>query len=93
MFNFIEKYGNNFQRVIKLGSDLDISKEFIIEFNSGFNPFQEFLRGSTHLIQDDIHYNKKLLSLAGEVCIRGRNLNISSVFVWQNIFLSDKNFR
>ena len=89
----IEKYRNKFQRVIVLGSELDISKELNIEFNSDFNPFQEFLRGSTLLIFDDIIYNKKLLTLAGEVFIRGRHLNISSILVTQNIFLSDKNFR
>ena len=70
MFNFIEKYGNKFQLVKKIGSDLNISKEFIIEFNSGFSLFQEFFRGSTLLILDVILYNKKLLSLDGEVCIR-----------------------
>ena len=88
----IKKYRHKFNRVIVLGSELDISKEFNVEFNNDFNPFQEFLRDSTLLIFDDIIYNKKLLTLAGEVFIRGRHLNISSILVTQNIFLSDKKF-
>ena len=88
----IEKYRNKFQRVIVLGSNQDISKELNIEFNSEFNHFLEFLRGSTLLIFYNIIYNKNLLTLAGEVFIRGRHLNIFSILVTQNIFLSDKNF-
>ena len=33
-----------------------------------------------------------MLTFAGEVFIRGRHLNISSILDTQNIFLSDKNF-
>ena len=89
----IEKYRHKFNRVIVLGSDLEKSKELNVEFDSDFNPFEEFLKGNTLLIFDDIIYNKKLLTLAGEVFIRGRHLNISAILVTQNIFLSDKNFR
>ena len=89
----IEKNRNKFQRVIVLGSDQDISKELNIEFNSEFNPVQEFLRGSTLLIFDYIFYNEKVLTLASEVIIRGRHLNIFSILVPQMIFLIDKNVR
>ena len=89
----IKKYRDRFQRVIVLGSDLENSTELDVEFDSEFNPFQEFLKGNTLLIFDDVIYNKKLLTLAGEVFIRGRHLNVSSIVVTQNLFLSDKNFR
>ena len=89
----VKKYRSSFHRIIVLGSDLENSAELGIEFNSDFNPFEEFLKGNTLLIFDDIIYNKKLLTLAGEVFIRGRHLNVSSIIVTQNLFLSDKNFR
>ena len=38
----IEKYGNKFQRIIVLGSERGILKEFDIEFNEEFNLYQEF---------------------------------------------------
>ena len=73
----IKKYRDRFQRVIVLGSDLENSTELDVEFDSEFNPFQEFLKGNTLLIFDDVIYNKKLLTLAGEIFIRGRHLNVT----------------
>ena len=91
--SLIRKYRNKFSKIVVLGSELECSKELDILTNSDFNPFEENLSGHTLMIFDDIIYNRKLLNLSGEVFIRGRHLNISSVLVTQNLFLADKNFR
>ena len=75
--SLIKIYRDCFQRVIVLSSDLENSTELDVEFDSEFNPFQEFLKGNTLYILDDVIYNENLLTLAGEAFIRERHLNVS----------------
>ena len=89
----VAKYRNKFEKVIILGADLEDSSKLNVTHDNDFNPFEEHLTGKTLLIFDDVIYNKKLLILAGEVFVRGRHLNVSSIFLTQNLFLSNTNFR
>ena len=89
----VKQYRESFERVFILGSDLENSKELNITHDDDFNPFQEHLTGSTLLIFDDVIYNKTLINLAGEIFVKGRHLNVSSIFITQNLFLSNNNFR
>ena len=91
--DIIKKYRDVFERVIILGTNLEKSNELKITHDNDFNPFEEHLTGKTLLIFDDVIYNKKLINLAGEVFVRGRHLNVSSIFITQNLFLSNSNFR
>ena len=93
LVSIIKKYRHKFNRVILLGGDLDVDEELKIEKIDDFNPFEEHLIGANLLIFDDCIYNKKLLTLAGEIFVRGRHLQLSVAFVSQNLFLADKNFR
>jgi len=90
----IEKYRERFSRIIVVGSDLDHSGGLNIERCDNFNPLiDNEINGHILIIYDDVLYNKKIIETAAEVFIRGRHLNISSIFLTQNIFFSNKHFR
>ena len=89
----VQKYKDNFTKIFILGNKLNRSDELGIIHDDEYSSFQEHVKGKTLLIFDDVIYNKKLISLAGEVFIKGRHLNISSIFITQNLFLNDNNFR
>ena len=69
-YALIKNYRYRLQSVIIPGSDLENSTELGEEFDSEFNPFQEFLKRNTFHIFDYVCYNKKVRTLAGEVFIR-----------------------
>jgi len=90
----ILKYRDRFSRVIVVGSDLDRDNSLNIERCDNFNPLiDNEINGHILVIYDDVLYNKKIVETAAEVFIRGRHLNISSIFLTQNIFFSNKHFR
>ena len=90
----VKKYRHKFTRIISIGSTLACGKELNIERDDDFNPFTEEVPStSTLIIFDDIIFEKKKIELAGQIYIKGRHLNISAIFLTQNIFLPDKNFR
>ena len=89
----VKKYRAVFNKIILLGSDFEDSSELNIIRDDDFNPFMEHLTGQTLVIFDDVIFNKKLISLAGEIFVRGRHLNISCIFITQNLFLNNNEFR
>ena len=91
--SILKKYRYKFNKVVLLGGDLEGVDDLNVIKDDDFDPFQEHLANSTLMIFDDVIFNRKLLTLAGEVFIRGRHLQISSLFCSQNLFFSDKNFR
>jgi len=90
----LKKYNHKFRKIIVVGSDLENVEGIKIERNDSFNPLlEEELETPLLIIYDDVLFNKKILENAAEVYIRGRHLKISSIFLTQNLFFSDKNFR
>lgn len=90
----INLYKNKFKRIIVIGSDLEQVDQVEIVRNDDFNAFLEH-DGLSHIliIFDDIIYQPKKLKHATEVFIKGRHKNISSIFLTQNIFLPNKDYR
>ena len=95
--SILKKYRDKFNKVILLGGELEGVEKLNVIKDDNYDPFQELSgvgnAGSTLMIFDDAIFNRKLLTLAGEVFIRGRHLKISALFCSQNLFFSDKNFR
>ena len=90
----IAKYRHKFHSIIGYGTPLENGKEMGIIQDDEYNPFDEpDSSKSKLLIFDDIIMNRNIMNLASEVYIRGRHLNISCIFLSQNIFLQDKSYR
>lgn len=93
--SLLHKVRDKFDRVIVIGSDLENVETLNISRNDSFNPFEEEKSNTTHtlLIFDDVIFDNAIIRLAGNVFTRGRHYGISSIFLTQNIFLSDKYYR
>ena len=93
--NLIRKYRSVFSKVIVIGSDLEFVKDLNIIRDDSYDPFSEDFEIDGHilLIFDDIICNPALVKLASKVFIKGRHKNISPIFITQNLFTNDKNFR
>ena len=91
----ISKYRQVFTKVIVIGSDLENCNNLNITRDDSYDPLNDDENGNSPklIIFDDIIYNKSHMKLAAECFIRGRHKNISLLFLTQNIFLSDKDYR
>lgn len=89
--SLINKYRHKFDKIIVIGSDLENCRDVIRD--DDFDVFNEVLTGSILIIYDDVIYKKKLVERAAELYIRGRHYKVSTIFLSQNLFYNDKNFR
>lgn len=91
----IRKYRHVFSKVYVIGSDLENVGDIDVVRNDNFNPFDDEseLVGETLIIFDDIIFNNSLIKLAAEVYSRGRHINVSSVFLSQNLYLKNDFYR
>ena len=76
-----------------IGSELENISHLNVIRNDNFDPLNNDLDGNILVVFDDIIFNKQQMKLAGETFIRGRHKKVSSLFLTQNIFLSDQNYR
>ena len=89
----INKYKDKFKTIVIVGSDLENIDSDIVTRRDSFNPLIDDFIAPLLIVYDDILYNKKLVENASETFIRGRHLNISSIFLSQNLYYNDKNYR
>ena len=89
----LQNYKNKFDKIILYGSELENSEGLEIEHNEGYDPFSENISKHTLLIFDDTIFNKALIKLAAKLFTKGRHINCSTIFITQNIFLKDNDFR
>jgi len=90
----LKKYSHKFKKIIVVGSDLENTDGLNIERKDTFNPFlEDDLDSPLLIVYDDVLFNKKIIESAAEVYIRGRHLNISAIFLTQNLFFSNSHFR
>ena len=89
----VKLYHAKFQKIVVYGTALEGLQDISIVRGGDENPLDDDSFGQKLVIFDDCIYNRTLMKIAGEVFIRGRHLNISSIFITQNIFLADKEFR
>jgi hypothetical protein len=91
----INKYINLFDTIIIIGADFNLNHPKIIR-RDDYDPFQnidEHRQSKSLLIFDDIILEQDKLKLAAKIFVKGRHLNLSAIFLSQNLFFSDKNFR
>lgn len=96
----LNKYKHKFSKIIVVGSNLENVSEVDIVRNDKFDPFEIPIFGHHLVIYDDILMDKNHLSIAAKLFTKGRhgghphsNGSFSVVFITQNLFHADKNYR
>ena len=88
----IQKYVNKFDHIIVLGSNLENVND-LVKRDDTFDPYVDKPPGRILVILDDFLFSKRLLELGSKLATDGRHLNISTIFITQNLIFNDKNFR
>ena len=88
----IRRYANKFDHIIVLGSNLENVND-LVKRDDGFDPYVDKPTGKVLVILDDFLFSKRLLELGSKLATDGRHLNISTIFITQNLIFNDKNFR
>lgn len=91
----IRRYRHVFSKVYIIGSDLEDASDLNVIRDDNFNPLldSETLSGHTLICFDDTVFRPSINKIAANIFVTGRHLNISAVYLTQNIFLNDKDFR
>ena len=90
----LQKYRNNFDLVVVIGADLEGVESLDIKRDDDFNPLLDAVKGEkTLVIFDDCIFNQKQMKVASESFVRARHLGVSLIFLSQNLYLQDRNYR
>ena len=89
----IRKYRKYFNNVIVIGTNLENIEDLDVKRDDNFNPLLNELLGRTLVIFDDVLYNKEKLLIASDSYVRARHNNTSLIFLTQNIYFSNPNYR
>ena len=88
----IKKYSYKFDHIIVLGSNLE-NVNNLVKRDDSFDPYVEKPEGRILCIFDDFLFSKPLLQLAAKLAIDGRHLQISTLFLSQNLIFNNNFYR
>lgn len=96
----INFYKHKFRKIIVVGTKLENLDGQKVEYKTQYNPFEDddMVENTnndlqTLIVYDDVLLDTKCMKAAGETFMRGRHLNLSVVFICQNIYHADKMLR
>ena len=90
----LHKYRFIFDLVVVIGADLEGVESLDIKRDDDYNPLLDAVKGEkTLVIFDDCIFNQNQMKVASESFVRARHLGVSLIFLSQNLYLQDRNYR
>ena len=90
----LHKYRFIFDLVVVIGADLEGVESLDIKRDDDYNPLLDAVKGEkTLVIFDDCIFNQNQMKIASESFVRARHLGVSLIFLSQNLYLQDRNYR